>query len=81
MFFAFGLARITARLRAAGQPMAKSVTWVLRTAVAVGAVIWTGGFDGVGIVAVILAAAGFAIGFYLEIRPKHEEEIHLFDDK
>jgi cytochrome c oxidase assembly factor CtaG len=78
MFFAYGLARVSARLRRERQPMRKALTWLLRTILALGAILWTGGFDAVGILMVALSAVAFAGGILLELRPRHEEEIHLF---
>ena len=81
MFFAFALARVATRLYRQRLPLTKSLTWVLRTAVAGVAVLWTGGFDAIGVACMALIAIGFALGVYVELRPKHTEEIHLFNEK
>jgi hypothetical protein len=81
MFFGYTLGRVAVRLYESGQPVAKAFTWVLRTSVAVVAILWTRGFDTIGIVLLSLTALSIAAGVYLEIRPKKVEEIHLFSDK
>jgi hypothetical protein len=81
MFFAYELGRAATRLRNAGQPMVRALTWVLRTVVSLGAILWTRGFDFVGIAAMILAASSLALGVYIESRPRRTDEIHLFTEK
>ena len=78
LFFAHFLGRVGARLHQQKQPYAKALTWFLRTAVALFAVLWTRGLDAVSIVTLALAALSFAGGIYVEMRPHHTEEIHLF---
>ena len=78
MFFAYALGRAGTRLRRQGQPMRKALAWALRTAVALGAVVWVRGLDLVGIAMVMLAALSFAAGILIESRPAKVEEIHLF---
>ena len=78
MFFAYALGRAATRLHNAGQPMTKALTWVLRTVVTLGAILWTRVFDPVSIVAIAAAMASLAAGIYLESRPHRTEEIHLF---
>jgi hypothetical protein len=78
MFFAYALGRMWVRLRRNGQPVAKAVTWVLRTAVAVFAVVYVGGFDGLAIALLALIALALAAGAYMETRPRRVEEVHLF---
>ncbi len=80
MLFAYGLGRAAVRLRRNGQPVTKALTWVLRTSVAVLAILWTGRFDALGIVLLALIAASCAAGVYLETRPRKTEEIHLFNE-
>ncbi len=81
MFFAYALGRAATRLHNAGQPKVRALTWVLRTVVTLVAIVWTRGFDAVGIVMIALAAASLAAGVYLESRPRQDEEIHLFPEK
>jgi hypothetical protein len=81
MFFAYALGRAATRLHNAGQPIAKALSWVLRTVVALGAILWTRGFDLVSIVMIALAAASLGAGIYLESRPHRTEEIHLFTEE
>jgi len=81
MFFAYALGRVATRLHRAGQPVAKALTWVLRTAVALIALFWTRGFDAVGIVMLCLTAVSLAAGAFVEMRPRRTEEVHLFREE
>ncbi len=81
VFFAYELGRMATRLRTAGQPMVRALTWALRTVVALGAIIWTRGFDLIGIVMIVLAVAGLGAGVYMESRPRVREDVHLFTEK
>jgi hypothetical protein len=78
MFFAYELGRVATRLHHGGQPMTRALTWLLRTVVSLGAILWTRGFDWLADVTLTLAAASLAAGIYLESRPQRTEEIHLF---
>ena len=80
VLFAYSLGRTTVRLHRQNQPYRKALTWVLRTAVCVFAVLWQRGFDATSIATLALVAASFALGAYLEWRPRHVEEVHLFPD-
>jgi hypothetical protein len=80
VLFAYGLGRVATRLRRNHLPMTKALTWFLRTAVAVLAILWTRGFDSLGIVLLSLTALSCAAGVYIEMRPRKTEEIHLFDE-
>ncbi len=77
VFFAHFLGRAIARLRRQGQPLVKALTWILRTSVALLAIVWTGGLDYLTIVSLLLAAVSFAWGMYRERHPPHAEEYHL----
>ncbi|MGE5569466.1 MAG: hypothetical protein ACM3S5_10570 [Rhodospirillales bacterium] len=79
LFFAYALGRTLARLRKYRKPITKALTWVLRTAVCLFGVLWHRGLDVTSIVFLVLAAATFAIGYYLEWRPRQVDEIHLFE--
>jgi hypothetical protein len=76
--FAHALGRVTARLRLQKQPFSKALSWVLRTAICLIAVFWRRGFDAVSIAMLVLAAVSFALGVFMEQRPRHVEEVHLF---
>lgn len=77
LFFAHFLGRSGARLHYAHEPYRKALTWFLRTVVALGAIVWTGGMDALSIVALALAAASFAWGVYLESRPTKTDDLHI----
>jgi len=82
MLFAFSLARFGTRLRLAKQPLTRALTWFLRTAVTVTAILWTRGPDALGIVLMSLIALSFACGIYVALHPrKPAEAIHLFPEK
>ncbi len=80
LFFAYFLGRAGTRLHHYHQPYRKALTWLLRTVVCLLGVIWVRGFDLTSIVFVVLAAAVFAAGVYVESRPRKVEEVHLFDE-
>ena len=77
-FFAYALGRALVRLHRRKQPFTKALTWILRTVVCLFAVMYTGGFDATGIAVPAAAALGLLGGAYLEWRPRHVEEVHLF---
>lgn len=76
--FAYALGRAVMRLHRQGRPLAKAHTWVLRVTICLFAVLWVGGLDVIGISILAAVALCLALGLYLEWRPKHTEEIHLF---
>ncbi len=78
MFFAYSLGRMATRLRRQGLPMAKAVTWILRTAVVIFALLYGRGFDAIAVAMLCLIAASLAAGVYVETRPRKVDEIHLF---
>jgi hypothetical protein len=77
MFFAFGLGKAGARLRRLGLPLTRALTWVLRLTVTLVGVLWAGGLDTLGILGLALAAAGIALGIWVETRSRKTEEIHI----
>ncbi len=79
LFFAYALGRMIARLRRQKQPYTRALTWVLRTAVCLFGVLWNRGFDVTSIIFLALSAATFALGYFIEWRPRHVEETHLFE--
>ena len=76
--FAFALGRMAVRLHRNGQPFTKALTWVLRIALCVFAVFWRRGFDATSIATLALVAAGVSLGVFMEQRPRHDDQIHLF---
>ena len=81
MFFAYALGRTLARLHRLRQPLSKALTWILRTVVAVFAILWTGGFDLLGVMLLVLACATLYAGVYFEMRPRKVEQTHLFPEE
>ena len=79
LFFAYALGRTVARLRKYKRPLTKALTWVLRTTVCLFGVLWNRGLNVTSILFLALSAATFAIGYYLEWRPRRVEETHLFE--
>jgi hypothetical protein len=80
LFFGYFLGRVATRLHAAHQPLAKAVTWVLRTVVCLLGVLWGRGLDAISVVALVLVAAAIAAGVWVELRPRPTEEIHIFKE-
>jgi|YNPBryBLVA2012_1023415.scaffolds.fasta_scaffold00086_19 hypothetical protein len=74
LFFAHFLGRMIVRLRQ-GRPGARPGGWAIRFAVALGAILWSGGLDATAIVT--LAGAGLAGGYgaWRESRPKKDEDL------
>jgi hypothetical protein len=77
LFFSHFLGRAGARLHQSRQPYTRALTWILRTVVALGAIVWTGGLDALSIAAVVLCAASFAWGVHREQHPPRPDEFHL----
>ncbi len=81
ILFAYALGRSVARLQRNGQPLRKALTWLLRVIVCIFAVLWVGAFDATSIATLAAALVCLALGFYLEWRPRHVEDVHLFNDQ
>jgi TctA family transporter len=79
--FAYALGRVGVRLHRNKQPYTKALTWVLRTTLCVFAVFWRRGFDATSIATLALVAVSLALGVFMEQRPRHDEEIHLFREQ
>jgi len=69
---------VSVRLHRNGKPFTKALTWVLRITLCVFAVFWRRGFDATSIATLALVAAGVALGVFMEQRPRHDDQIHLF---
>ena len=74
LFFAHFLGRSMVRMRR-GQGARSMYGWLLRTAIAEGAILWHRGLDGIAIVAFTLAAASLVVGMWDEQRPKKQEDL------
>lgn len=77
ILFAHYLGRSWLRVRRAGEPKSRAITWTLRTVVTILGLTWWNGLDWVSILFLTLAAASCLAGLYLEKRPREEE--HLED--
>jgi len=75
---ALAVLAVGVRLHRNKQPYSKALTWVLRITLCVFAVFWRWGLDATSIATLALVAAGLALGVFIEQRPRHDEEIHLF---
>jgi hypothetical protein len=75
LFFAHFLGRSMVRVRR-GQNPRGLYGWLIRTAIAAGAILWHRGLDGVAIAAFTLAAASLVVvGAWDEQRPKKQEDL------
>jgi hypothetical protein len=74
LFFPHMLGRALVR-RLRHDANAGLVGWTIRTVLVLAAVWWRSGFDTVTILAWLLAAFGFAAGFFLEKRPRKREDL------
>lgn len=75
VLFAYFLGRTVHRRLWRGDRKAPLATWILRTIVTAAAVVWRSGFDGLSWTVLVAAAISGGLGFYLEWRPRHDEDI------
>jgi hypothetical protein len=75
VLFAYAFGKSAVRLRHGRERRSRTVAWALRTIVTGLAAAWRAGFDTITIAVFTLSAISFAGGFYVEWRPKHEEEL------
>lgn len=74
LFFAHFLGRSAARLYEGRERLERTLIWVLRTSVALAAVVWGGGLDALAIATLALCGAAFGAGCYSEVRPRAAPE-------
>jgi len=74
LFFAHFLGRSIVRVRR-GQGARSLYGWLIRTAIAGGAISWRRGLDDIAIAVFTLAAASLAVGVWDEQRPKKQEDL------
>ncbi len=79
LFFSFMLGRVGTRLHLEGQPYRKATRWILRVVLVEVAMVWRRPLDLISILGVSLSVACFLVGVRMELHPRKEEEIHLFD--
>ncbi len=75
LFFAYYLGRSGARLYQRQEPQSRTVTWGLRTAVALGATVWSGGLDLLSLAALFFTALIAALGVWRQLHPPKEEDL------
>ena len=82
LFFAHMLGRAMVKTRREKVPKRILYTWILRTAVALGGVCYSG-IDVVSILAIVLMAASFALGVRVALHPPAAENLTdtIFPDK
>ncbi len=73
-FFAHMLGRATGRPRQAVPRGARPASWAIRTVVTYAAILYRHGIDAVALIVAALAAAAFALGYWLVRRPAKPEE-------
>jgi hypothetical protein len=74
LFFAHFLGRSMVRVWRGGSARGL-YGWLIRTAIAAGAILWHRGFDGFALAAFTLAAASLVVGVWEEQRPKKQEDL------
>jgi hypothetical protein len=75
IFFAHYFGRSWVRFRAGRERYSRLIAWGLRTAVTVLGLLWPRGLDAVAIAFFVLSACAMAAGAYMELRPRHEEDL------
>ncbi|MGC9947048.1 MAG: hypothetical protein ABSF64_11830 [Bryobacteraceae bacterium] len=75
LFFAHFLGRSIVRMRRGRQGARSFYGWLIRTAIAAGAILWHRGLDGIAIGAFTLAAASLVVGVWNEQRPEEQEDL------
>ncbi|MCX6618915.1 MAG: hypothetical protein NTZ98_22805 [Acidobacteria bacterium] len=73
LFFAHYLGRSAAGLHQRREVRARTITWALRTAVCVGAVVWGRGLDALSVVVLLLTAVSVGSGIRRQLRPPKDE--------
>jgi len=75
LFFAHFLGRSIVRVQRGRSRARNLYGWLVRTIITALAVLWKGGLDTLAIVIFTLAAAVLVVGYWLEQRPKQEEDL------
>jgi len=75
LFFAHFLGRSAVRFCQGAEPGAKTTAWVLRVALAYGAILWSGGLDILAVIILVLTALVLAVGIYVQLHPPKEEDL------
>ncbi len=75
VFFAHFLGRSLMRLKQKRETGGRVAPWLLRFALALGAILWSGGWDATAIVTVVLAGASGVWGAWQERSPREPEDL------
>lgn len=75
LFFAHFLGRSAVRFCQRAEPGAKTTAWILRVAVAYGAILWSGGLDILAVIILVLTAVVLAAGIYVQLHPPKQENL------
>jgi hypothetical protein len=73
LFFAHYLGRSAAGLYQRRETRVRTITWGLRTAVCVGAVLWGRGLDALALVVLALTAVSLGSGVWRQLHPPKDE--------
>lgn len=73
LFFAHYLGRSAVALHQRREARARTITWALRTAVCVGAVLWGRGLDALSVVVLLLTAVSLGSGVWHQLHPPKDE--------
>jgi hypothetical protein len=82
VFFAHYLGRSAAGLYQRCEPRSRTITWALRTAVCMTAVLWRSGLDVLSLIVLALALLSLAAGVRAQLRPPKDEGLvkQMFPD-
>lgn len=75
VFFAYFLGRCLVHWAARRATGGRTTAWLLRFALALGAILWSGGLDATAIVTIAGAGAAGVYGAWLEHHPREPEDL------
>ncbi len=75
VFFAHFLGRSLMRWKQKRIPGGRMAPWLLRFALSLGAILWSGGWDATAIVTIVVAGAAGAYGAWQERKPAEPEDL------
>ena len=75
LFVAYLSGRSAARLFERRERLSRTIAWVVRVALAIGAIVWFGGLDVLARIVLVLAAAAAGSGAWRQLHPPPPEDL------